>query len=175
MEIDPTLRGKTTQDVILKAIAARLRSQLDGYTEQNCFEADQPFPLTHPGGDEICTVSIGGGNFDSQMWEGGGTDTLVDHGTIIVCPIIAARSRRPKNVAKQLYDGSESLVNRKHQVLKALLDPTWEPYDENTGQPYLRDLLAPNGYTSPQEVHIGEAKYIAMQVTFSTVFDWDLE
>ena len=48
----------------------------------------------------------------------------------------------------------------------------WEPSVDD--RPLLRDMLSPLSCDSPHDVAVGETIATAMQIKFSTVFDWDL-
>lgn len=172
--IDSTLRGATTQDLIIAAFVERLRGAISQYTDQNCFASDDPVPLSHAGGDEFCTVSFGDGSFPSEFFEGGGNETLVESGSVIISPSIKLSGDRKGRKSRRLYEDNEgkSLINRKRQILVALFGGTWEP--RSGRQPLLRDMPSPRRATAPGEIIVGEAKYTQSRIIVDTVFDWDL-
>lgn len=172
--LDATLRGATTQDKILDAIVDRLRESVDVYNDQNCWVSDDPIPLSHPGGEEFCTVSFGDGIFPPEFFTGGGELTLVEMGSIVIAPTIRQTGDRPRRKARRIATDSENrnLLYRKLQILKSLFKNDWEPAFET--QPLLRDLPNPTRCSSPAEVMVGEIKMIQFRLTISTVFDWDL-
>lgn len=173
--LDSSLRGKITQDQILIAVVDRLRDQIEVYNEQNCWESDDPIPLTHPGGSEFCTVSFGGGEFPAEFFSGGGTETLTEAGTIIIAPTVPLQGDRPRRRRRRLIADNQgvSLLTRKQQILRALFREEWEPADGL--QPLLRDLPSPTRCTPPGEVTIGQAQMLQCRIIIQTVFDWDLD
>lgn len=171
--MDPTLRGQTTQILILEAIVDRLIDQIPAYNDQNCWVSDSPVPLSHPGGDELCTVSFGDGSFPHEFFTGGGQDTLVEMGSIIIAPTVPMRGDRLRRRMRRIAeDDGKSLLDRKQQILRALFFDHWEPVFGE--QPLLRDMPAPTRCTAPGEVMIGEARMLQIQITIDTTFDWDL-
>jgi hypothetical protein len=186
LAIDPTLRGRCTQDAILLSIIARLIDSIDELNDQNCFLVDQPVPLSLPGGRYGCTVCLGPGRFPSEFFGGAGSDTLVEDGSVIVTPLVVTPVDRPRRKWKKIADddrdgatGAPSLLYFKHAILKALLGrdketgEIWEPHTDE--KPLLRDMLSPLSCDQPHDVAIGETVAAAMQIRFSTVFDWDIE
>lgn len=173
MSIDPTLRGRCTQDDILLSIRDRLIDQLEWCTDQTCFLSDQPTPETSPSGAPFCTVSMGDGQFPHEFFTGGGADTCTEVASVIVTAINRVKLDRPRRVDRRLLEPDRGLVLLKRDILRALLgDPVWEPASGT--QPLLRDLLAPSRSVGPGEVTIGDAKFLAVQLHFHTPFDWDL-
>ncbi|MGV3486233.1 MAG: hypothetical protein ACO1RT_17575 [Planctomycetaceae bacterium] len=173
--LDATLRGATTQDLVLIAFVDRLRDQIAEYTDQNCWESDDPVPLTHPGGGEFCTVSFGDGDFPAEFFAGSSDETLTEMGSVIIAPTIPMDGDRPRRRRRRLVDdsGGVSLIHRKRQILRALFKSEWEPF---VGlQPLLRDMPSPVRCSAPGEVVIGEKKMLQMRITVRTVFDWDLD
>lgn len=172
--IDSSLRGQTTQDEILIAFVDRLRDQIEEYNEQNCWESDDPVPLSHPGGSELCTVSFGPGQFPGEFFSGAGSDTLTEAASIIVAPTVPLTGDRPRRRARRIHKDPDgrSLLHRKRQVLAALFGSPWEPHLD--GQPLLRDMPSPGRCTQPGEVMVGDARMLQIQITIQTVFDWDL-
>lgn len=169
-----SLRGATTQDLILIAVVDRLRNAISEYNDQNCWESDDPVPLSHPGGDEFCTVSFGDGQFPSEFFAGGGADTLTEMGIVVVAPTVLLRGERPRRRLRRLVDDKDgrSLMHRKRAILRALFGSDWEPAYK--GRPLLRDMASPLSCSAPGEVMIGEAKMLQMRIMVRTVFDWDL-
>lgn len=172
--IDSSLRGSTTQERILLSIAQRLIAQIPVFTDQNCWVSDDPVPLSHPGGNEFCTVSFGSGTFADEFFAGAGDDTLTEMGSIVVAPTVPMTGQRVRRRSRRIANDptGQHLSNRKRQILTALLADGWEPADGE--KPLLRDMMSPKSCTAPGEVVIGEAKMLQIQLSFSTVFDWDL-
>ncbi len=175
--IDPTLRGATTQDLILIAIVDRLRGKIADYNDQNCWESDDPVPDSHDGGDEFCTVCFGDGSFPNEFFAGGGDATLTEMGSIIIAPSVLFRGDRPRRRRRRLVGNSadtkaKSLLNRKRQILTALFADHWDLADG--AKPLLRDMPSPVRCTAPGEIMVGQAKYSQMRLTIETTFDWDL-
>lgn len=172
--IDPTLRGQSLQDDILEAIVVRLIELIPEYSDQNCFISDDPVPEVHPGGDEFCTVSIGDGNFPGEFFVGGGADTLVEDGSVVIAPTLPTRGGR--RYRKERFISGETngktLLERKRQILKALFAEHWEPL--KVTKPLLRDQISPIRCTAPGEVHVAQAKMLQLRVIVRTTFDWDL-
>lgn len=171
--MDPTLRGQTDQSDILDAIVARLIDQIPAYSDQNCWVSDHPVPLSHPGGDEFCTVSMGNGRFPHEFFTGGGQETLTEQGSIIIAPTVPMRGDRVRRRYRRIAgDENKSLLDRKRQILRAMV---YNHYDLVLGEkPLLRDMPAPMQCTAPIEIQVGEAKMLQVQITIETVFDWDL-
>lgn len=174
MTIDPTLRGATTQDLILTAVVERLIEAIEDYNDQNCWESDDPVPHSHAGGSEFCTVSFGAGNFPHEFYTGGGSATLTEAGSIIIAPTVPLTGDRPGRRRRRLTNDPDgrNLINRKRQILKALFGSDWEPADG--AKPLLRDLPHPVSCTAPGDVHVGDAMMLQARITIATTFDWDL-
>lgn len=183
MPIDPTKRGRCTQDEILFSVVNRLIVSIKELNDQNCWLSDQPIPITIPGGRHACTVSLGPGRFPAEFFTGGGTETLVEDGSIVVTPLVVNAIDRPRRKWKKIAGGDSensapSCLYFKHAILKALLgidkesEEIWEP--QNGDKPLLRDMLSPLSCDAPHDVAVGETVATAMQIKFSTVFDWDL-
>lgn len=172
------LRSRTHQSDILSSIVARLIDQVDELTEDTCWLTDQPIPVTMPAGRYAVTVSIGGGRFPSEFFTGGGADTLTEDGSVVITPLVVTPADRPRRKWKKLVNGSQpgdapTLLYFKHAILQSLLaDPEWEP--QQGDQPLLRDMLSPIACDPPRDVRVGETVAAAMQMTFSTVFDWSI-
>lgn len=183
MAIDPTKRDGCTQDEILLAIVERLINAIGELNDQNCWLADQPIPLSIPGGRFACTVSLGSGRFPNEFFAGGGHDTLVEDGSIVITPLVVNAADRPRRKWRKIVGGDSacgapSCLYFKHAILKALLGrdastgEVWQPNADE--RPLLRDMLSPLSCDSPHDVAVGDTVATAMQMKFSTVFDWDL-
>ena len=172
--LDPSLRGRITQDSVLEVIGDRLRAAIEIYNDQNCWESDDPVPLSHPGGDEFCTVSLGSGNFPPEFFDGAGAATLVEMGSVIIAPTVPIRGDRPRRRRRRLSSDADgkNLLNRKYLILKALFGEDWEPAAGL--QPLLRDLPHPVSCSAPGEVHVGETTMLQLRLMIQTTFDWDL-
>lgn len=172
--LDPSLRGRITQDQILTAIADRLLEKIEIYTDANCWISDDPVPLSHPSGDEFCTVSLGSGSFVSELFDGAGADTLTEMGSVIIAPTVPIRGDRPRRRRRRISSDPDgkSLLNRKYLILKALFSEEWEPADGV--QPLLRDMPHPVSCSQPGEVHVGDATMLQLRIVIQTTFDWDL-
>jgi hypothetical protein len=172
--IDSTLRGATSQDLVLISIVDRLRDAIQDYNDQNCWESDDPVPLSHPGGDEFCTVSFGDGQFPAEFFAGGGADTLTEMGVVIIAPTVPLRGDRPRRRLRRIAKDADgkSLLQRKREILKALFASDWEPAKGT--KPLLRDMPSPLSSSAPGEVMVGDAKMLQMRIMVRTVFDWDL-
>jgi hypothetical protein len=176
--LDPSLRGPVTQDLILIAFVDRLRDQIGEYNDQNCWETDDPIPLSHPGGNEFCTVSFGDGQFPGEFFAGGGSDTLTEAGSVIIAPTVPLQGDRPRRRRRRLVGeiddpDKRTLLERKREILKALFASDWEPASDD--QPLLRDLPSPVACSAPAEVTVGEALMLQMRISIQTVFDWDIQ
>lgn len=181
MAIDYTKRDKTRQERILFSIVDRLIDQINELNDQNCWLSDQPVPLTIPGGRFAVTVSPGGGNFPHEFFSGGGSATLVEESHVVITPIVVNSVDRPRRSWRRVAGSDDAdyieltpnLLSLKRQIIKSLVaSDTWEPSYSN--RPILRDQIAPVSCTEPSDVSLGETAAIAMQIRFSTVFDWDL-
>lgn len=172
------MRSRTTQDKILADVVTRLIAEIPELNDQNCWLSDQPVPITIPGGRYAVTVTMGGGRFPHEFWASGGTDTLTEDGSLIVTPLVVSTIDRPRRKWKKISGGDNSanrvpsLLYFKHAILSALLGGGWEPAED--GVPLLRDMMAPLSADSPRDVAVGETIAAATQITFSTVFDWDV-
>jgi len=171
--LDSTQRGRATQKQILQAVVDRLIDYVDDYNTQNCFVSDQAVPSHFMGGRDFCTVSPGSGRFPTEFFTGAGTNSLVEDATIVITPGMVRRLDKPHKKDLVIVDLADSLVERKRQVLAAMVLDAWEPAIGT--QPLTRDMLSPVSATAPGDVRVGETEMIALQLTFSTVFDWLLE
>jgi hypothetical protein len=162
-----------SQADILNAVVDRLIEAIDDFSDANCFLCDQPIPRALPTGRIGCTVSMGGGQFPQEFFAGGGIDTLTESGSVIVTPIVVAKSDRPYRKTRKIVGGKDdSIINMlslKQQILAALLGEDWE-----APLGYLRDMISPISADDPHDVPIGETMATAMQIRFAIVFDWKL-
>lgn len=165
--------GKANQIDICNAIVSQLISAVDDFSDTNCFITDQPIPRALPSGRIACTVSIGSGQFPHEFFAGGGIDTLTESGSVVVTPIVVAKSDRPyRKTRKIVGDKDDSVFNMldlKRQVLAALLKTDWE-----ASLGYLRDMISPISADDPHDVPIGETMATAMKIRFAVTFDWEL-
>lgn len=170
---------RTDHNEVLAAFAAKLIADGEGFTEDNCWLTDQAVPASMPAGRWAITISIGPGRYPHEYFSGGGQNTLVEDGSVIVSPIVAVVSDRPARAWKKI-GGKEpnsgdapTLLDLKRRILGVILKDHWEPTDDD-GNPMLRDQISPISCSSPQDVRIGQTVASMMQLQFSTVFDWNL-
>lgn len=171
-----SLRSRTTQGPILTSIRDRLIEKIEDYNDQNCFIDDQAIPLTLPGGRIGCSISPGAGRFPTEFFAGGGADTLVEDGSVIVTPILVINLDRPRRSLRRLIGRdpeTKGMLWYKEAILTALFgDDKWEPRDGDI--PLCRDMISPVNADAPADVMIGEATAIAMKIVISTPFDWSV-
>ncbi|MCD0459102.1 hypothetical protein [Roseiconus lacunae] len=170
---------RTDQIEILHAITERLISSIDLLNDSNCWLSDQAVPGSMPAGRFAVTVSVGAGRFPHEYFDGGGVDTLTEDGAIVITPIVSSPADRPKRAWKTIGGRAQrgdapTLIQLKQLILKAMLSEDWEPTNES-GDAILRDMISPLDSSAPADVRVGETVAIAMQIRFSTAFDWSLE
>lgn len=172
-------RCRATQDQLLRQVVRRLRSQVRGFTEGNCFVTDQEQPEMWPSGNVVCTVCASAGRFPEAFFAGGGTSTLCEMATIKVSVWARGKLDSPGKSEVSLVGREKGLLSCwKPGVLRALLCEEkngevhpWEPCDEN-GVKILRNQLAPMSCTAPTPTADGE--FLGITLSFETTFDWKL-
>lgn len=174
---------KADPEDILVSIVERLIDQIDQATDDSCYVTDQPMPIAMPSGRYILTVSLGDGNFPVEYFAGGGHDTITEQVSIVVSAIVAHQQDRPHrrhrrtglDPNRNTDDTTPNLMYWRRSILKALLpDPSEWEINKN-GEPLLRDQLSPSSTIGPRDVRIGDAMCSAIQISFTTLFDWKFE
>lgn len=173
-----TVRRFTTQMEVLTTLRERLIEKVPAYTEANCFILDQPIPPDFPIGREFCTVAPGGGAFVEATFAGGGYTTLTENATTVVTPMVRQVRDAPRTASKALLSQSDGLLERKWQILRALLygDFDLSITDDQTAltRILLREQLSIRVADPPGFTQIGQTQMMGLSMTFNTPFDWGL-
>ncbi len=168
---DPA-RIATTLPVVLEAVAARLRTELD-LNESTCYwmldreDEDRPPPT---GSNFYLTVKPDGGEFDRGLFEGGGPDQLTDSTGVVVTIHTHTQLDRGGRDKQVLLSASAGLLPYLKPVLRAL-----SGHDlilSGSGNTCLRELIRPVGYSAP--VRGNKDRWSRMDVYFALSFDWDM-
>lgn len=177
------IRGRATQDEILEAFAARLRSAVNGLNTATVVVSDQPVPSIMPAGGFLVTVAPGAGEFPHQLWANGHHATATEDGSVIVSFYMQSVKDAPGRKDSAILSSKPnrpSLMKWKRSILKALTvsdEPyvvsrhVWEPIKD--GRFLLRDQPQPVRVTGILDVPEHKS-WISFQMTFSCTWDWEL-
>ena len=163
-------RDKGGLDQILQAIVDRLIGQINGLTKATCYHCLDPdaLPMSNPGG-HIFVVAPTSGTFDEGMYAGGGLETLMASGGIVVKIHAPLNVDEPQREAALLTNLSLGVMGLASKTIKALANPEWSPqFDEHV---LTRDPLIPSGYAITRS----DKRVGAIELTFKCNFDWDAD
>lgn len=171
-------RKYATQMEVLQTIRDRLIATVPAYTPANCFILDQPIPPEFPIGREACTVSPGNGQFVESMFAGSGFATLTENATTVITPLVRQVRDKPREATIAMLSQEDGLLQRKWEILRALLQDNFDLsiYDMAT-ENYrwlLREQLSIRYADPPGFVQVGQYQFMGMSMTFNTPFDWGL-
>jgi hypothetical protein len=165
-------RINTTIDVVLEAIAARLRSEL-ALSEATCYwlivDRDEQLPPPTSGATFI-TISPDGAEFDASLIDGGGVEQVTTTTGVSVAIHSTLQLDRGGRDKEALLNASKGILPIVLKVLKALTDHDLEVNED--GDTCLREPLRPTGYSAPQRML--DDKWTRISVYFAVSFDWDL-
>ena len=157
---------------VLTAIVARIvaQSATTGFSADTCYLApsQQSARLVAPNpGQFFCAVAAGDGNFDEELWDGGGTSQTCLDMTVSVTMYTTVMQDQPGRNKAALTSATYGLSAKVKAMLKvlsafALLDPG--------GVEVLRIRPRPAGMHIPD---LG-ANIHAITLDFALGFDWDL-
>lgn len=171
-------RRYTTQMEVLQEMRKRLIERVPAYTDANCFILDQPIPPDFPVGRECCTIAPGTGAFVEPMFAGAGFATLTENSTTIVTPMVRQVRDAPRQAKTALLSQEDGLLERKWQVLRAMLHDNFDLsiVDEEQAMTrfLLRDQLSVRSADPPGFTQIGQYQMMGMSIVFNTPFDWGL-
>lgn len=171
-------RKYATQMEVLAAVRSRLISQVPAYTEANCFILDQPVPSDYPIGRECCTIAPGTGGFVEAMFAGAGYATLTENATTVVTPMVRQVRDKPREATQALLSQNDGLLERKWEILRALLEGDFDLsiYDQATDDTryLLREQLSIRFADPPGFTQVGQYQFMGLSMTFNTPFDWGL-
>ena len=171
-------RKYATQMEVLEAVRDRLIAMIPAYTTANCFILDQPVPPEFPVGREACTISPGTGQFVESMFAGSGFATLTENATTVVTPMVRQVRDKPREATVALLSQEDGLLQRKWEILRALLEGDFDLsiYDEATANTrwLLREQLSVRYADPPGFTQVGQYQFMGMAMTFNTPFDWGL-
>ena len=175
-------RVDTTESLILDRIAARLRTEL-GLDARTCYVSVEPLaPVIPPGGPWFVSVSLRDGLFEPAEQSrllapgaAGNTTAAVDFTVTAYVRMeldSAAHAAGLLGVTARLADASRGLLERKRQILKALVG--WDLLTA-AGNEVLRSLLFATRSYRPVLVRSDAIPGLALgllQVDFRAVYDW---
>jgi len=171
-------RKYATQMEVLEAIRDRLIEAVPAYTPGNCFILDQPIPVELPIGREACTISPGTGQFVENMFAGSGFNTLTENATTVVTPMVRQVRDKPREAMVALLSQEDGLLQRKWDILRALLEADYDLsiYDQQLDMTrwLLREQLSIRYADPPGFTQVGQYQFMGMSMTFNTPFDWGL-
>lgn len=113
------------------------------------------------------TVAPDGGLFDPQALDGGGREQATVNTALAVTIYSAVRTDSGNHDDRLLMDASRGMLAKMDDVIGSLTD--FDPTD--SGAPYLRELMSPQGWRTPQRIN--EEAFGAITIVFNISFDWD--
>lgn len=153
---------------ILDAVAARLISQISGYSASNCFVTLEPMPFPFPQHNQFMTVCPSDGVFDDAIIEGAGVAACAENSNVIVTCASRIMLDQVAQHRTLISDQSRGLLVTKRLILKALT-----AHDLIVGSnAVLRNFIAPVKALSPG--YDREARLGWLSIVFALDFDWDL-
>lgn len=162
------VRKDSTQVEILDAIVERLISQIDSFTDATCFRSLLPVPPPNLPVGTGAVVVPASGSFETY---GGYNDTIAEDATVRVSIYHRINLDSVGRSINALNSAGASLLDAKRNVLRVLIDPTWEP--EANGRSLLQSLIEPINAEGPD---LDEQNNVAFVVlTFATPFVWRLD
>lgn len=171
-------RKYATQMEVLQTIRDRLIAAVPAYTPANCFILDQPIPLELPIGREACTITPGNGQFVESMFAGSGFNTLTENATTVVTPLVRQVRDKVRTADRALLSQEDGLLQRKWEILRALLEDDFDlSIYQATTKNYrwlLREQLSVRYADPPGFTQVGKYQMMGMSMTFNTPFDWGL-
>ena len=163
-------RVATTQVDVLEAVISRLISQLTELKASNCYLSLEPYPderITHP---LCCIVSPMGGVYDATVFEGAGSNSLIENSGVIVSVWSNLKLDQSGHAERVLNDAARGLIVLKRKILMAL---TGHDLLDSDGNQILVALMAPRQAEHPQK-GVMKDNLTGFSLMFSTDFEWDL-
>ncbi len=167
----------TTEDAVLEAIVARLRSRITEFRNENtCFVSLDPEPEEEQRQNIFATVSpADGAHYDQAQFIGAGNDGVREISGFTVTVFSGMKLDRPDEQRQLLLHEQRGLLKLKRDILRALLrnddGSGWMPTN-SSGASLLTDFIAPVSAGFPRASASG--KYGMLSVTFSANWVWDL-
>lgn len=166
--------GQTKLAPLLLAVVEQLKAEISGLEESTCFISLNPDdePADTPGSLWI-TVSPGGGQFDKELWTGGGREQATVDTTFTVAVHSPVQLDQKGRDVEVLTNESLGVLQMLDQVIDTLSG--WD-YITDLGDPteetHTRDPLVPSGWTYPQRP-TDRHGWIGM--VFEVKFDWEMQ
>ena len=183
MDLETWADGATDRALFL-SVWSRLTGNISQLNERNTFISDEMVPCGMPWsqGERFCSISYGGGSFDSGEHEGSGN--IVEDGTLVV--FYAAQSNLDDSgrgeVAITRLD--RGLLAWKHTLLRWLtrecpneqISDAWQPSYEVEGETryMLMEPLSPISCSTFDEVHGCDDGWLGMALRFKYTLQPDL-
>jgi hypothetical protein len=162
-------RVDTTFDIVLTAIAERLRTQLGINARQGYESVNPESPVFPPGGNTCIIVTPGDGTFDAEMQIGGGAAQLSHRASVMVTYYTNQKLDSTHHSEKTLHDSKRGLMRWMRKILRVLVGHDLVDPDGNT---FLRQTLyATHSYRPYVDANTGMAR---ISLEFGVDFDWDL-
>lgn len=163
-------RIDSSLDIILNRIVARLREQIEGANEANCYVSDDPDGL--PAGNSsqfIYVVSPApSGRFNEGMFDGGGTLQATVDTVLTVTVHSTAMNDQPHRAEQFFLNESRGLfASKASPVLKALAG---HDLTDQEGDWILTQPIIPLDYNWERP----NQKKGSVQFGFRIMFDWKL-
>lgn len=165
----------TDQSTVLTAIVATIRASVEQFSsESTCFVSSTPWLSVEVNGNECCTVTPGGGDFDGGLTIGAGEYGIRESSRVTVSIWSRIQSDQLERADAALMDVERGLLVMKRQILKALAGKQlYADFPENT-QPLLIEYLRPLNATEP-DIKESEDDFSSIAIVFDATFDWDLQ
>lgn len=163
-------RNASNVDIILQRVRARLIDQIDCATTATCWITDDPEAVKAGApGDVWYTVAPGvSGDFSDPHFDGGGQSQALTSTTIAVT-IHNIQLFDEIGRGESFYaDDTKGMFDLAKPVIKALAGHDLQDTSSNEilAQPFF-----PRGYSVFRDP---KTRLGSMQITFDTMFDWDL-
>lgn len=163
-------RIPTDQVTVLTAVVGRLIDQVSEFNPANCFlslETEPDFRLSHP---LCCLVSPMGGQFEHDVFVGGGMDAVIEDSGVIVSVWSNLKRDQRGHAGRVLADQSRGLLILKGRILAALAG---HDLADGDGNQLLVNLMAPRQSQHPQ-TGVQVDQLTGFSLMFATDFEWDL-
>lgn len=161
----------STQDAILTLIAERLRGVL-GLGVSQCYETYEPLnPPKFPASGVYLSVAPGDGNFDQDLFAGGGRHQLAEESSIAVTIYSPIKTDHPDRAAQALHETARGLLPWKKSVLDVLAGHLLL---DGSGRQVLRNPIYPLRATAPKRLNREKGDVCFLAVIFGVDFDWAL-
>lgn len=164
----------TTAVEVLNAVVSKLRSNIQILgTETTCFISDTPEPSIECQDNLYATVSVGNGQFDQGLMDGGGNLQVVELMTLQVTVFSMIKLDRLEHFSSGMTNPRRGLLVLKQQILMALAGKNLDggTYNGNSSL-LLLESLGPSRSVHPMSKGVNEKA--SFSLAFDAKFSWNL-